>query len=323
MKVITDDMYDVGIGKRNYQMLRKLMEKDVEYMLEWMQDKSITCNFKVDFSKYNGEKVRDFIKNSYSAAEQHFAVVNKEDEYLGTISLKKISLKDKNAEYAIVMRKSAQGEGIAERATKELIEYAFNVLGLRKIYLNVLEDNIHAIRFYEKLGFIREGTFVGQYFIGGRYHNLCWYAIYHPDLKMGKETGNYKLLKFQEKGDQRGHLVIIEGGKEIPFAIKRIFYIYGSDARVTRGQHANRETEFVLINIAGSSKVKIYDGKNSEIIKLDKPHMGVYLPRMVWKDMYDFSPDSILLVLASEYYDPKEYIRDLVEYEEEIKKYSE
>lgn len=301
-------------------MLRKLMQKDIKYMLEWMQDTSITCNFRVDFSKYNEEKVINFIENSYSSTDQHFAVTNKQDEYLGTISLKNISLKDRNAEYAIVMRKGAQGGGNAEQATKELIEYAFNVLGLRKIYLNVLEDNTHAISFYEKLGFVKEGTFVGQYFIGGKYHNLCWYAIYHPDLEIKSNVVNYKLLKFQEKGDQRGHLVVIEGEKDVPFAVKRIFYIYGSDAGVIRGQHANRKTEFVLINIAGSSKVKVSDGESSEVITLDKPHMGVYLPRMLWKDMYDFSPDSILLVLASEYYDSKEYIRDFEVYKEEMRK---
>lgn len=302
-------------------MLRKLLEKDIENMLEWMKDKSITCNFKTDFSGVDIERVRHFIENSYSEKEQHFAVVDEQDEYLGTISLKNISQTDRNAEYAIVMRKGAQGTGVAEQATKELLEYAFQILGLRKVYLNVLEDNFHAIAFYEKLGFVKEGTFVGQYFIGGRYHNLCWYAVYHSDLKVKRNILNYQLMKFQEKGDHRGHLVAIEGERQIPFAIKRIFYIYGSDSKVIRGQHANRKTEFVLINISGSSKVRVSDGKNSEIIKLDKPHKGIYIPRMLWKDMYDFSPDSILLVLASEYYDSKEYIRDFEEYKKEVEKF--
>lgn len=130
-----------------------------------------------------------------------------------------------------------------------------------------------------------------------------------------------KMLEFPEKGDERGHLVIVEGGKDVPFEIKRTFYIYGSDGDVIRGQHANRRTEFVLINVAGKSKVKVKDGEGNEAIYcLNRPHTGIYLPTMVWKDMYDFSKDSVLLVLASEHYDPEEYIRQYEDFVSEIQK---
>ena len=128
-----------------------------------------------------------------------------------------------------------------------------------------------------------------------------------------------QMLDFPQHGDARGHLVIVEGAKDIPFEIKRAFYIYGSDADVVRGQHANRLSEFVLINVAGKSKVKVKDGAGNEAIYcLNRPHTGVYLPNMVWKEMYDFSPDSVLLVLASTHYDPDEYIRDYRDFENEI-----
>ena len=130
----------------------------------------------------------------------------------------------------------------------------------------------------------------------------------------------YKLLEFKDLGDERGKLVVVEGGIDIPFDIKRVFYIYGSDSTVVRGQLANLNSEFVLINVAGTSKVRVTDGKNEEIILLDKPMKGVYLPKMVWKDMYDFSPDSVLLVLTNTHYDGKEYIRDYNDYLEAIKK---
>ena len=124
-----------------------------------------------------------------------------------------------------------------------------------------------------------------------------------------------KMLDFKQHGDERGHLVVVEGNTDIPFEIKRVFYIYGSDKDVIRGQHANRKTEFVLINVAGKSKVKVKDGEGNEAIYcLNRPHTGVYLPTMVWKEMYDFSKDSVLLVLASEHYDPFEYIRNYVEF---------
>lgn len=120
-----------------------------------------------------------------------------------------------------------------------------------------------------------------------------------------------RMLEFPQLGDSRGHLVIVEGSQDIPFEIKRAFYIYGSESGVVRGQHANRESEFVLINVAGTSKVKIKDGEGNEAIYcLNRPHTGIYLPNMVWKDMYDFSPDSVLLILASTHYNPDEYIRN-------------
>ena len=120
----------------------------------------------------------------------------------------------------------------------------------------------------------------------------------------------HHILEFQQKGDQRGHLVIVEGMKDIPFEIKRVFYIYGSDAQVIRGKHANRKSEFVLINVSGQSKVRIHDGKNETIVHLNRPHMGIYLPKMLWKEMFDFTKDSVLLVLSSHTYDPDEYIRN-------------
>lgn len=124
-----------------------------------------------------------------------------------------------------------------------------------------------------------------------------------------------KLLQFKENGDDRGRLVVVESGLDIPFEIKRVFYIYGSSPDVTRGRHANRRSEFILINVAGSSKVRVIDRSgNDMVISLTHPHTGIYLPALVWKDMYDFSPDSVLLVLASEHYDPNEYIRDFEEF---------
>lgn len=135
-----------------------------------------------------------------------------------------------------------------------------------------------------------------------------------------KLENQYKLINFVDRGDERGNLVVIEGeGMDIPFDIKRVFYIYGSDETVVRGQHANRETEFLLVNVAGTSKVRIDNGHESTIVELNKPRMGLYLPAMLWKDMYDFSADSILLVLASRHYDGNEYIRNYDEYLDELK----
>ncbi|MBR2274513.1 MAG: FdtA/QdtA family cupin domain-containing protein [Lachnospiraceae bacterium] len=125
----------------------------------------------------------------------------------------------------------------------------------------------------------------------------------------------YRIIEFGEFGDERGNLVVAEcGGIDVPFEVRRVFYIYGSDSTIIRGRHANRKTSFVLINVAGSSKVKIDNGTETDIVELNRPRMGLYLPPMLWKDMYDFSPDSVLLVLASEHYNENEYIRNYDEY---------
>jgi dTDP-4-dehydrorhamnose 3,5-epimerase-like enzyme len=129
----------------------------------------------------------------------------------------------------------------------------------------------------------------------------------------------YKVLEFKEFGDERGSLVVAEGsGFDVPFDIRRVFYMYGSDPDIRRGNHANRYTKFVLINVSGSSKVLVDDGTRQEVIVLDKPRMGLYLGPMVWKEMYDFSPDSVLLVLASEHYIENEYIRDYEAFRREV-----
>ena len=127
-------------------------------------------------------------------------------------------------------------------------------------------------------------------------------------------------IDFKDLGDERGKLVVVEGGQDIPFEIARVFYIYNSDSTVVRGQHANKESEFVLINVAGKSKVRITDTHEEFCVELDRPMMGVYIPKMIWKEMYDFSEDSVLLVLASTHYRGAEYIRDYEEYKELMKR---
>ena len=132
----------------------------------------------------------------------------------------------------------------------------------------------------------------------------------------------HKLLNFKIFGDERGALTAIEGNKEIPFDIKRVFYIYNTkDKNVIRGNHANRKTKFVLIMLSGSCKVKIFDfnGGVQEIVELDSPDKGLFLENMVWKEMYDYTDNSVMLVLASEPFDALEYIDTYEELLEEIK----
>lgn len=157
--------------------LRKLQEKDVAEMLAWMHDPKVNCRFRFDFASMTEEKVLDFVKNSFTDENQNFAFVGEDDKYLGTISLKNISSVDKNAEYAIVTSAAAQGTGAAAAATKEILRYAFETLGLNRVYLNVLVENERANAFYKKCGFQYEGMFKAHLYIRGEYKDLNWYGM--------------------------------------------------------------------------------------------------------------------------------------------------
>ena len=288
-------------------MLRRLEERDAELMLEWMHNPKIVQNYKKKFLKYTKQDVMEFIHRSFSADNKHFAVVNKEDEYIGTISLKNISYYNKNAECAYAFREGVSTDVMTE-AVQSIKEYAFEKLHLVEVYARIFEDEGDILQPFVCNGFKKGGTYVGRHKIQGKYRNLCWYSV-RKSTELEAD-----ILRFQEKGDVRGHLVVVEGLKDVPFEIKRLFYIYGSDESIVRGQHANKKSEFVLINVAGESKVKVDDGVTEKIYELDQPHMGVYLPKMVWKEMYDFSPDSVLLAISNEHYDSEEYIRDYDEF---------
>ena len=130
---------------------------------------------------------------------------------------------------------------------------------------------------------------------------------------------DYKLIDMKVFGDETGHLISFEKGSNCPFDVKRTFYIFDTTPGKVRGCHANRNSEFVLIAISGSCKIKIDDGKNKEIVELNTPHKALYLGKMMWKEMYDFSYNAILLVLTNTNYDESEYIRQYDDYIKEIR----
>lgn len=124
---------------------------------------------------------------------------------------------------------------------------------------------------------------------------------------------------FQLHGDSRGQLIAIEQLKDIPFEIKRVYYLYDTTEGITRGYHAHKNLQQVLICVHGSCKIRLDDGKSKEIVTLDKPNEGLYVANNMWREMFDFSPDAVLLVLASELYDEADYIRDYDEFIKFIK----
>lgn len=121
---------------------------------------------------------------------------------------------------------------------------------------------------------------------------------------------NVMMRALQPHGDERGQLIAIEKRNNIPFEVKRVYYIYDTVQGVRRGFHAHRELEQVLVCVHGSCIIHVDDGSATREYLLDRPDEGLYIGPITWREMYDFSPDAVLLVLASEYYDESDYIRD-------------
>ena len=124
---------------------------------------------------------------------------------------------------------------------------------------------------------------------------------------------------FQQHGDERGQLVALEEFKDIPFEIKRVYYMYDTGEGIHRGFHAHKTLKQILICIHGYCKVLLDNGQEKKIVSLEKPYEGLYISHNMWREMYDFSPDAVLMVLASEYYDESDYIRDYDQFLNSVK----
>ena len=141
------------------------------------------------------------------------------------------------------------------------------------------------------------------------------FPLADPDthIEKGAKMQTIKYV-FQPHGDERGQLVALEELKDIPFKIKRVYYMYDTSKSVVRGKHAHKSLEQILICIHGSCKIKLDNGKEKKIIPLEKPYEGLYVSNVMWREMFDFSEDAVLMVLASELYDEADYIRDYDEF---------
>ena len=131
-----------------------------------------------------------------------------------------------------------------------------------------------------------------------------------------------KKYYFAPHGDDRGQLIALEENNDIPFKIKRVYYIYDTKEGVRRGFHAHKKLEQILICVSGSCKIHLDNGFETAEVELNDPTEGLYISNATWREMYDFSPDAVLMVLASELYDEKDYIRNydkFLEYVRDIK----
>lgn len=123
-----------------------------------------------------------------------------------------------------------------------------------------------------------------------------------------------RLIELPKICDPRGNLSFVEGGRHVPFSIQRVFYIYDVPGGETRGGHAHRQCQIVLIAVAGSLSVRLTDGKDEKVIHLDRSNKGLLIPPGVWKVMENFTTGTVIVALASRQYEEEDYIRDYDDY---------
>lgn len=130
-------------------------------------------------------------------------------------------------------------------------------------------------------------------------------------------TANTALIPLQIHGDDRGSLIALENGHNLPFDVKRVYYIYGTKENVSRGFHAHKKLKQMLIAVSGNVTVKCeYNGQQKEYA-LNRPDEGLLIEGLVWREMHDFSPDCVLMVLAENYYNEDDYVRDYAVFKQE------
>lgn len=149
-------------------------------------------------------------------------------------------------------------------------------------------------------------------------------------MDLNNENGSLKIIgdeknmkpiyiDFQEHGDWRGQLVALEENKNIPFSVKRVYFMYDTLAGVVRGKHAHRQLQQILFCVAGACTISLDNGVEKVEIRLNQPSRGLLIGPGIWREMYDFTENAVLMVLASEYYDESDYIRNYEEFLESIK----
>ncbi len=130
---------------------------------------------------------------------------------------------------------------------------------------------------------------------------------------------NVEFIPLQKHGDERGMLVALEQAKNIPFEIKRVYYMFGTQGNVRRGYHAHKKIRQVAIPLNGSCRFHLDNGREKIDVVLDDPALGLLIEPGVWHEMYDYSKNCILLVLASDIYDENDYIRNNEDFMRSVK----
>lgn len=300
--------------------LRKLELKDAPLMLAWMHDENVTGNLRTNFSSKTLGDAENFICQSREEKDNlNMAIVSDTDEYMGTVSLKNIE--NGSAEFAITVRAEAMGRGYSWFGMKSIIEKAFEELGLISIYWCVSKSNARAVRFYDKHNFC-EAEYIPQNILE-RYDgtvDLKWYSVLNSSWNHIKsKVAGCKVIHINTNPTpDAGELYFFEATREIPFDIKRIYYISKVPEGVRRGFHAHKELKQLLFCPYGRIQLILENLHGREEIELSDPSIGVIIDKPTWREMLWLQKDSVLCVAASDFYKVEDYIRNYDKFREYI-----
>ena len=280
-------------------------------MLEWMHDENVVSNLRGNFQEKTIKDCESFIRSSISSSDIHMAIASDTDEYMGTVSLKHIE--NGSAEFAVAVRSEAMRRGYSWFGMEAIIEKAFKELELESVYWCVSRKNERAVRFYDKHNF-HEVVDIPQAIIE-RYKdidNLKWYSVLKGDEINVRETvAGCKVIHIKTIPTvDAGELSFFEAPKDVPFEIKRIYYISKVPEGMRRGFHAHKKLKQVLFCPYGRIQIILENKNGREEIELSDPSIGIVIEECTWREMLWLQKDSVLCVAASDYYDVEDYIRD-------------
>lgn len=295
--------------------LRELRAEDAPLMLAWMHDESVVGKLRGNFANKTIEDCKSFIESAISENNINLAIASDTDEYMGTVSLKNIE--DGTAEFAITVRREAMSKGYSWFGMEAIIDKAFDELSLESVYWCVSRENERAVRFYDKHNF-HEVVDVPKKVLE-RYkgiHNLKWYSVLKGDeIKVPEAVAGCKVIHIKTIPTvDAGELSFFEATHEIPFEIKRIYYISKVPEGVRRGFHAHRELKQLLFCPYGRIQLILENKNGREEIELSDPSIGVVIEECTWREMLWLQKDSVLCVAASDFYRVEDYIRDYNEF---------
>ena len=302
--------------------LRELELKDAPFMLEWMHDENVVEKLRGKFKEKTIDDCKAFIAASHDKSHDiHLAIVDDADEYMGTVSLKSIDSEKKNAEFAITVRKSAMGRGYSWFGMEEIIKKAFNEYDLENVYWCVSRKNERAVRFYDKHNF-HEAVDISSDILE-RYNgikDLKWYSVLKGDvLDNRKEVAGCKVVHIKTIPTvDAGELSFFESMRDIPFEVKRMYYISKVPEGTRRGFHAHKKLKQLLFCPYGRIQLILENKNGREEIELSDPSIGVVVEEPTWREMLWLQKDSVLCVAASEYYQVEDYIRDYKEFKKYV-----
>ena len=301
--------------------LRELRQEDASLMLAWMKDEKVTSKLRGNFTEKTLADCHEFISKSITENSIHLAIASDTDEYMGTVSLKHIE--DGSAEFAITVRAEAMGRGYSWFGMDAMLNKAFCELGLDSVYWCVSLENKRAIRFYDKHNF-HEIIDVPQRVLE-RYkgtEGLKWYSVLKGDVYNVKETvAGCRVIHIKTIPTvDAGELSFFETMKDLPFELKRVYYISKVPEGVRRGFHAHKELKQFLFCPYGRIQLVLENNSGREEIELNDPSIGILIEECIWREMVWLQKNSVLCVVASDYYNESDYIRDYEEWRSFIEK---